>query len=439
MIVAAWNETNWKARFFTIWGGQAISLFGSRLVQFALIWWLTQETGSATVLAIASLIGLLPTVLLGPFAGALIDRWKRRQVILVVDTAIALATLLLAYLFAIDAVGVSTIYILLLVRGIGESFHWPAMSAATSLMVPHEQLTRVQGLNQMLQGGLNIVAAPLGAVLLGILPMQGIMLIDVVTAVFAILPLLVILIPEVRQEAEKSSSEKAATFWEDFRSGLKYVRSWPGLLMLMALAMVINFLMAPAGTLMPLLVADYFNGGPLQLGWIESALGFGMIAGGLALGAWGGFKKRILTTMLGLLGLGIGFSLIGFVPANLFWLAVASTFFAASMIPIVNGPVHAILQSAVEADMQGRVFTLVGSLGSAMAPLGLIIAGPVADAIGVQSWYVIGGFACILVAVVGYFTPALMNIEHNHNHQGENAPAALDETGPEVLSSSPGD
>jgi len=433
MINLSWNETNWRARFFTIWGGQAISLFGSRLVQFALIWWLTAETGSATVLAIASLIGLLPTVLLGPFAGALVDRWKRRQVILVVDTAIALATLLLAYLYANDAVSVGTVYVLLLVRGIGESFHWPSMSAATSLMVPDEELTRVQGLNQMLQGGLNIVAAPLGALLLGYLPMQGIMLIDVVTAAFAILPLLAISIPEVAQHEEKSSSERSTTFWDDFRSGLKYVRGWPGLMILMLLAMVINFLLTPAAALMPILVADYFKGGPLQLGWIEAAFGFGMIAGGLVLGAWGGFKKRILTSMVGLLGLGIGFSLIGFVPSNLFWLGVVSAFFAASMVPMVNGPIHAILQSAVEPEMQGRVFTLVGSMGAAMAPLGLIIAGPVADAIGVQSWYVIGGLACVLMAVVGYSIPAVMNIEDNHHKTGDQAQKQVERVDSEVL------
>jgi DHA3 family macrolide efflux protein-like MFS transporter len=370
--------------------------------------------------------------LIGTFCWRTGRSMERRQVILIVDTAIALATLLLAYLFAIDAVGVTTVYVLLLVRGIGESFHWPSMSAATSLMVPDDQLTRVQGLNQMLQGGLNIVAAPLGALLLGILPMQAIMLIDVVTAAFAILPLLVISIPEVAHHEETSPSESPPTFWEDFRSGLQYVRSWPGLMMLMLLAMVINFLLSPAGALMPILVADYFKGGPLQLGWIEAAFGIGMIAGGLALGAWGGFKKRILTSMLGLLGLGIGFSLIGFVPSNLFWLGVVSAFFAASMVPMVNGPVHAILQSAVEPEMQGRVFTLVGSLGSAMAPLGLVVAGPVADAIGVQSWYVIGGLACILMAVVGYSIPAVMNIEENHRKSGESVLEQAETPAPEV-------
>jgi DHA3 family macrolide efflux protein-like MFS transporter len=199
--------------------------------------------------------------------------------------------------------------------------------------------------------------------------------------------------------------------------------------------MVINFLLTPAGALMPILVSEYFQGGALQLGYIESAFGFGMIAGGLVLGTWGGFKKRIMTSMLGLIGLGIGFGMIGLVPSNLFWLGVASAFLAAAMIPMVNGPVHAILQSTVEPEMQGRVFTLVGSLGSAMAPLGLIIAGPVADLIGVQSWYVIGGVACILMALVGYSMPALMNIEDNHRNADEASQEQVEAAGSKVISS----
>ena len=236
MINIAWKDTNWKPRFFTIWGGQAISLFGSQLVQFGIIWWLTQETGSATVLAYASLVGLLPEVILGPFAGTLVDRLKRRRVILAADSGIALATVFLAYLFTIDAVGVGTIYVLLLVRGIGASFHWPAMSAATSLMVPKEELTRVQGLNQMLQGILRIVAAPLGALMISLIPIQAILMIDVGTALFAILPLALISIPEVTKKEIGDQAGKQISFWGDFRSGLRYVRSWPGLLVLMLMA-----------------------------------------------------------------------------------------------------------------------------------------------------------------------------------------------------------
>lgn len=426
MINITWEESNWKTRFFSIWGGQAISLFGSQLVQFAIIWWLTQETGSATVLAIASLFAMLPEVILGPFAGTLVDRWKRRRVILAADSAIAVATLVLAYLYAIEAAGVGTIYALLLVRGIGASFHWPAMSAATSLMVPKAELTRVQGLNQMLQGILRIVAAPLGALLLSLIPIQGILMIDVGTALFAIIPLGLISIPEVVRGSVAQQAVGKTSFWGEFRSGLQYVKAWPGLMVLMMMAMMLNFLLIPAGSLLPLYVSDYFGGGAIQLGWLESAFGFGMVAGGLVLGAWGGFKKRIRTSMLGLVGLGIGFMVIGFVPATIFWLAIVGAFFTAAMLPFVNGPIHAIVQAVIDPEMQGRVFTLMGSLSAAMSPLGLIIAGPVADLIGVQSWYLIGGVSSILMAVIGLSIPAVMNIEDNHRGISKTRPEQVE-------------
>lgn len=412
--MSTWNETNWKRRFFTIWSGQAISLFGSQLVQFALIWWLTQETGSATVLATASLVGFLPQVVLGPIVGTLVDRAKRRWVMIVADSLIALATLVLVYLFSINAIQVWMIYVLLFVRALGGGFHYPAMTAATSLMVPKTQLTRIQGLNQMLQGALGIISAPLGALLIEVMSTQAVLMIDVTTALFAVTPLLFIAIPEPTRTpapAQTNQPTNQPTFWQDFKAGFAYVWAWPGLMMILGLAMMINFLLNPAGALMPLLVKDHFNGGALQLGWMESAFGVGMLVGGLVLSAWGGFKKRIVTSMVGLVGLGLFFGTIGFLPSNLFTLALFVMFGAAFMNPIVNGPVLAIIQAAVAPEMQGRVFTLIGSLSGAMAPLGLIIAGPVADKFGVQTWYMLGGITCALIGVFGFFIPAVMNLE----------------------------
>src|SRR4030066_1615060 len=172
----------WAPRFFSIWTGQAFSLFGSQLVSFTVIWWLTQTTGSATVLATASLVGLLPQVILGPLTGALVDRWSRRLTMIVADGIIALATVILAVLFALGHVQIWQVYALLFVRSVCGGFHWPAMQASTTLMVPNEQFSRIQGLNQMLQGGMNIASAPLGALLLALLPMEGILAIDVFTA-----------------------------------------------------------------------------------------------------------------------------------------------------------------------------------------------------------------------------------------------------------------
>jgi MFS transporter, DHA3 family, macrolide efflux protein len=416
MTTSTWNETNWKGRFFTLWGGQAFSLFGSQLVQFALIWWLTQKTGSATILATASLVGFIPQVVLGPIVGTLVDRWNRRMVMILADSAIAVATLVLVYLFSINAVEVWTIYVLLFIRALGSGFHYPAMTASTSLMVPKEQLTRVQGLNQMLQGALGIVSAPLGALLIEVMSTQNVLLIDVATALIAVTPLLFIAIPEPNRMNGKSAVGKPAekpSFWQDFKAGFAYVWAWPGLVMILLLAMLINFLLNPAGALMPLLVKEHFGGGALQLGWLESSFGVGMLVGGLVLGAWGGFKKRILTSMVGLIGLGLFFATLGILPSNFFTLALFASFAASFMTPIVNGPVMAIIQASVAPEMQGRVFTLIGSMASAMAPVGLIIAGPVADTFGVQAWYLVGGITCALVGVVGFFIPAVMNIENN--------------------------
>src|SRR5215216_2618376 len=189
----------WAGRFFTIWSGQALSLFGSALVQFALIWYLTQKSGSATVLAAATLVGMLPQILIGPFAGALVDRWNRRAIMIIADGTIAAFSLLLAYLFATGVVQIWHIYAVMAVRSIGGAFHFPAMSASTPLMVPKEQLTRINGLNQALQGVNSLIAPPVGALLLGVLTTQGVLLIDVGTAMLAILPLLFIPIPQPPQ------------------------------------------------------------------------------------------------------------------------------------------------------------------------------------------------------------------------------------------------
>lgn len=413
----------WGRSFFTIWTGQAISLLGSQLVQFALIWWLTRTTGSATVLAIASLVGLLPQVLLGPFIGAWVDRANRRLVMMVADSLIALATLLLAALFALGWAQIWHVYLLMLVRSVAGGFHYPAMTASTSLMVPKEQLARIQGLNQMLHGGLNILAAPLGALLLELLEVQGVLFIDVFTALLAVAPLFFIPIPQPERTPEAAGN----SFWQDFRSGLRYTLGWPGLVIIGVMAALINLLLAPASALTPILVTQHFNGQAWQLAWMQSAMGVGVIAGGLTLGVWGGFKRRILTSMLGLLGIGAGSILLGFTPASAFLLGVGAMFLVGFFLPVANGPLLAAVQATVEPAMQGRVFTLIGSVSAGMAPLGLVIAGPVADRLGVNTWYLLGGVVCLLMGVLGFFIPAVVHLEdHGKASTDESAAPALE-------------
>ena len=402
------ENKSWAAPFFTIWTGQAIALLGSQMVQFALIWWLTKITGSAIVLTTASLVGLLPTVILGPFVGALVDRWNRRKILLIADSGIALVTLLLAYLFYMGWAQVWMVYVALFLRALGGGFHGPAMSASTSLMVPDEHLIRVQGINSSLYNGLNIISAPLGALLLEVLAVEGVLAIDVGSALFAIIPLFFIAIPQPDNKNLSQKENLVASVWDDFKEGLRYVRTWPGLMMLLVMALFINMIINPAFTLLPLLVREHFGGGALQLGWFNSAFGVGAVAGGVLLSVWGGFKIKIYTTQMGLIGLSIGLAVIGFAPGTMMVLAIAGILFVGIMISITNGPINAILQSSVDPAMQGRVFTLVGSLASAMTPLGLILAGPISELISIQIWYIMGGILTLAFGIGGFFSKALM-------------------------------
>lgn len=400
---------NWKAPFFTIWTGQAFSLLGSQLVQFALIWYLTIRTGSATVLATVTMMALLPGVFLSPFIGPLVDRWNRRVIMLVADTSIALVTLILALLFAFDVIQVWHIYVIMFVRAIGGNFHRPAMTSSTSLMVPKEHLTRIQGINQTLNGGLNIVAAPLGALLFELLPMKGIVAIDVVTALLAIVPLFFIPIPQPERGPEEGGTP--TSFFQELVEGFRYVLSWRGLLTILIMATMINFLLSPATSLLPLLVKDHFQGDALQLGWMNSIFGSGVIIGGIALGVWGGFKRRIKTAMMGLIGIGVGTLLLGLVSGTAFSFALLAMAITGIMMPIANGSIGGIMQATVDPGMQGRVFSLTGSAATAMIPIGLALAGVLSDAFGIQIWFQLGGIVTILMGFLGLGIPAVMNIE----------------------------
>lgn len=402
---------NWAGRFFTIWSGQALSLFGSALVQFALIWWLTQESGSATVLAIATLVGMLPQILIGPFAGALVDRWNRRAIMMIADGTIAAFSLLLAYLFATGKVEIWHVYTIMAIRATGSAFHFPAMAATTPLMVPNEQLTRINGLNQALQGINALIAPPVGALLVSVLSTQGVLLIDVGTALLAILPLFFISIPQPQRQAELAAQQVKPSLVQDIREALKYIRSIPGFTSIIFMALFLNFLLVPSGSLVPLLITKHFGKGAIELGFMESAMGFGIIAGGIGLSIWGGFKKKIVTSLTGIIGLGIGVMLIGFAPANAFAIAIAGNVILGLMMPIANGPIGALLQAIVRPDMQGRVMSLLNSGATAISPLGLLIAGPVSDWLGVRIWFWAGGILCVIIALGAFFVPVIMNVE----------------------------
>jgi DHA3 family macrolide efflux protein-like MFS transporter len=407
--------TNQKSMkdFLIIFTGQAFSLFGSQLVQFTLVWWLTLTTfASASVLAIAMIAALLPQIILSPFIGPFIDRWNRREVMIIADSVIALSVIILALLFAFNLIQVWQIYVIMFVRSVGSAFHWPAMQASTTMMVPKKHLSRVNGLTQSLQGLMNIIAPPLGAILIEIMPVQNILSIDIGTALLAISPLLFIRIPQPKINNKLNGIQQSVL--ADLKDAIKFMLNWKGGLYILIAAMIINLLIMPAISLLPILVVNHFNAGALEFASLTSAMGIGMVLGGIILSIWGGFKKRIVTGMLSFILMGTSLSIIGALPPTALLVAIMVFFIAGFVMPIGNGSIFAILQAMVPPEMQGRVFTLVMSGSAAMTPIGLAIAGPVADLLGVQIWFIVGGIGMIMVGIFAFFSSAVMRIEEEN-------------------------
>jgi DHA3 family macrolide efflux protein-like MFS transporter len=324
------------------------------------------------------------------------------------DGLAALLAAVLAVLFFTGQIQVWQIYVITFVRSLLGAFHFAAFQASTSLMVPDDQLSRVAGMNQTLWGALNIVAPPLGALALSVMSFPAIMGIDVVTALIAITPLLFVHIPQpVRQAAAASAS----TIVAEVKEGFRYLWHWPGARLLLFGSALLNALIWPAMTLMPLLVTKHFGGGVVQLAWINSAWGIGLVAGGLTLSVWGGFKRKTSTVALGLFGGAVGLLITGLAPAAFFWLGFAGLLLFGFMNPITNGPLMAIMQSAVPPEMQGRVFTTMGSFAALASPIGMALAGPLADVLGVQFWFVISGVCELGLVWIVLKTPALANFE----------------------------
>ncbi|MBI9044951.1 MAG: MFS transporter [Anaerolineaceae bacterium] len=406
-FTAVLKNSDWKMSFFTIWIGQAISLVSSELVQFALIWWLIEKSGSATILAVATMITLLPSAILSPFLGALVDRWNRRYVMIIADSTIALSLISLFYFSNSENIQIWQVFLIMLIRAIGGAIHMPAMLASTSLMVPKEHLGRIAGINQMLNGIIMVIVPPLGALLLGSISFNGIIGIEIVGAFVGIVPLLFIIIPQPEKEL---IAKKTQSIWRDVLEGFKYINQWKGAVGMLVISTMVNFIMRPAFQLLGIVVVNQFGGDEIQFGWMAAALGAGFLSGGFVLSMWGGFKRKMQTSLIGIFGAGLSILLFGLVPQISLYLGFVCIFLAGFMMPLCMGPIQALIQSSVDPSIQGRVFTIIKSASTLISPLSLLIAGPVFDKFGPLTWYIWGGVVAIIISVIGYMNPIILNL-----------------------------
>lgn len=407
MTTATIQPKNWKPRFFTIWTGQAFSLVGSALTQFVLVWWITQETGSPTALATAGIMGMLPSAIFSPLGGVLADRMSRRMIMIFTDAITAICMLILIILFATDSIQLWHIFTLMFIRATMQAFQHPASAASTMNLVPNDWLDRVAGMNQTLQGVMSIAAAPLGALALAALPIQGALMIDVATALLGIVPLLFYKIPQ----PNVPQGSDAKTFLQDLGAGIHTIRSNRGLLTLYAVTGLVVFTIMPTFALTPLLVKDHFGGGVNQVAIMEGLAGLGMLLGGVTIGLWRLKTRRALIVMISF-GISCGtVALTALAPASLFWLAVFWWWLSGFTFSTGNAPMIALLQTVIPNEMQGRAFSLLNMIFGLAGPLGLLIAGPMGAKFGIQAVFIVGGTLSAAICFFSLFLRPLWKLE----------------------------
>lgn len=411
MTTSVRRNVPWKRRFFSLWIGQAFSLMGSSLVSFALVWWLTVETESPAMLAAGTFAAVVPGIVLGPFSGTIIDRFSRKAVMLLSDGFVALLTMLMVYLFYLDRVEPWLIILILCLREIGGTFQRPAMVASTTLMVPDQQLSRISGMNQALGGVLKIVAPPAGAMLISALPMHLVLSIDVLTAALAMLPLLAFAIPQPKKKGRAGAS----TFWADTREGLRYVVAWRALFLVVMSCTCANVFLGATSSFLSLLVTKEFGGGALELSYVSSASGFGLIAGGLLMSAWKGLPRRLITSAIGWIGIGVAYAVASMAPAGAYPLFLAMMFAVGFMTPVGCAPINAFYQSCIPPDKQGRVLSVLNSLDNLTVPIGLILAGLLGNAVPLRVWYLLVGASHVALGGLWLGIPFIRNAENEAN------------------------
>nr|WP_320164302.1 MFS transporter [uncultured Trichococcus sp.] len=385
----------WQRQTALFLGSQTISLFGSSLVQYAIFWYLTLETKSGVIMTLSTIFGFLPTFFISPFAGVWADRYNRKRLIILSDGITALSTLVLVLLFL---AGQRSIWILLAtsaIRAVGAGIQMPAVGAILPQIVPEKELTRINGLNGSIQAVVMLVSPMISGALYQFAPMEGIFLIDIVTAALAIAILVFFLKVPTH---EKASHEQVSNYLQDMKLGFRYIQNHAFIKRLFLYFSLAFLMAAPVSFLSPLQVARSFGEDVWRLTAIEIAFSIGMIGGGLWIASWGGFKNRIHSIASAIGAMGLCTFGMGVIPN--FWIYLFLMGLVGLVIPLLNAPSMTLLQEKVEEDFLGRVFGVQSMVSSSMMPLGMLIFGPLADRMAIEILMAVSG---VLLMVVAFF------------------------------------
>ncbi|BAH07279.1 macrolide efflux MFS transporter Mef(A) [Clostridium kluyveri] len=401
------ENSNWKQKFFTIWTGQAVSLITSAILQMTIIFYLTEKTQSAVVLSMASLIGFLPYAVFGPAIGVLVDRYDRKMIMICADLIIASAGGVLAVIAIYMELPVWIVMVVLFIRSVGTAFHSPALSAVTPLLVPEEELTKCAGYSQSLQSISYILSPAAAAFLYSVWELNAIIAIDVVGAVIACIAVALVHIPKVNIEQESLKRN----FIGEMKQGLFVLKENKGLFTLLLIGTLYMLVYMPINALYPLISMEHFGGTPMHISITEIAYASGMLTGGLLLGLFGGYKKRITLITASIFMMGVSLTISGLLPSNEFIFFVLCCGIMGLSVPFYSGVQTALFQEKIKPEYLGRVFSLTGSVISLAMPFGLILSGAFADRIGVSHWFLLSGILIIGISVLCPLVPAIRKLE----------------------------
>lgn len=436
-------QENWKKTFAFIWTGQLFSTLSSSVVSFAVIFWLSVQTGSAQVLALATISSLLPQLVLGLFTGVLIDRWDRKRTMIVADLYIALLTAVMAVLFYMGAAEIGLIYALLALRSIGSAFHMPAMEASVPLLAPKSELMRVAGINNMIFSVSTIGAPAIAAIFISALDMTWVLMFDVLGALIACTSLLFVKIPnpwdkknaeisldnsqflagktaafqineeDINESPNETSGKTNITqtefkrFLAELNQGLHEILKRPGLMWMFIFTIFASLAMVPISTLFPLMTLDHFAGDTYKMSMVEIAWGVGMLIGGgiMSLPKFKFNNVLLINSMYVILGMTFAFS--GLTPPGGFYAFVGFTLIGGISGAIFWGAFTVLLQKSLDSSVLGRVFSIHNSLIMIPAMFSLIATGYIADYIGITNAFIISGAMLVFIGLLSPFLPAI--------------------------------
>lgn len=385
------KQQNWKTSITKFLTAQTISLFGSSLVQYAIIWHITLSTSSGKMLTISTLCGFIPQILISLFGGVWIDRYNRKKMIMLADSAIAVSTLLLAIAFMAGYQSIWLLFAVLVIRSAGAGIQTPTVNSVIPQIVPAEHLMRINGINSTLSSLMMFLSPAISGAILSVAPLEITLLIDVVTAIIGIGITATVSISNHREKGVGTNSALA-----ELKAGFVYLKGNRFIKSLLIFQLVILFSISPSAFLTPLMVSRTFGAQVWRLTASEMTYSLGMVLGGLLISTWGGFHKKLNTTMLA--GALYGVFMIGLGTAPYFLLYLACNVMIGVTAPCYNSPITVTIQQNVPQQMQGRVFSFMQIATSCALPLGMTVFGPLADLVPVQTILIGAGIFVLLAA-----------------------------------------